>query len=366
MLLKTVLFAALFADAVLLLDLLAGFVGMPWIDWLALHCLCSLITAKAYWLLTDRGATSLAFEHRPAQNRLSYDSLNDKATRNPVYYLDRVCTNAIGRYVLVGLTTLLVPGVGGPAMLAALSPYAKNLLSRQSQKAADVQITRWTDLLINTPSAGRVNALDRRAVTEHFVYSSDDTDLYRKVLGASDIRASLAVDSRRQALRHTDERIRLTASESLRSEAARLQHAVRELNAKLDTCAEDQRSDIWLQLAGNCWELMLLEGSESDAANTWLAKAGEAACQSLDAKPANRHAHYMLGRVSLAQAKTQRAAAALKQAQELGMPSEKTLPYLAECAFIERDFHRVKQLLARLDKTLVSNSPLSQLAQFWA
>lgn len=365
MLLRTVLFAALFADALLLLDLLAGFVVMPWFDWLALHGLCSLVTAKIYLLLIEREAALLGLERQPAVGRRSHDRLDDKCNRHAVSIFDWVCANFIGQYALVGLTTLFVPGVGGPASLVVLS-YAKYLCSKQRQAAADLQLTRWAELPFKASSAGSVNAFEGRGVTEHVVYASDDTDLYRKVLAASDVRASLAVDWLRQAMRHSDERIRLTASESLRSEMTRLHHTLRELNARVYACAEDQRSDIWLQIAGSYWQLMLLEDGESDAGNKWVAKAGEAACEALGAQPANRHAHYMLGRVSLAQADTQRATVALKYAQELGMPSEKTLPYLAECAFIDRDFRKVKQLLAQLDKTVVSNPPLSQVAQFWA
>jgi cytochrome c-type biogenesis protein CcmH/NrfG len=96
-----------------------------------------------------------------------------------------------------------------------------------------------------------------------------------------------------------------------------------------------------------------------------LDKASTAAIQAVATLPANRNAHFLLGRVSLLQGDTRRASVAFKRAQALGMPADKVVPYLAETAFMRHDFQRVRNLLRQLDPAIRAYPPLSHVAEYW-
>ena len=198
------------------------------------------------------------------------------------------------------------------------------------------------------------------------MYSNNDDDLYRKVLSAGHIQASLAVSTFKQAMRHKDERIRLTAYKMLDRKVSELNRQIQQLEAQVADQGSRETSNAWLQIASNYWELLTLEKGEPIARQQLLDKAGNAAIQAVAALPINRNAHFVLGRVSLMQGDTQRANVAFRRARALGMPADKVMPYLAEVAFMRHDFQQVRELLGQLDPAIRAYPPLSQVSEYWA
>jgi len=56
---------------------------------------------------------------------------------------------------------------------------------------------------------------------------------------------------------------------------------------------------------------------------------------------------------------------AFQKAKQLGMPTEKVTPYLAESAFVSRDFKSVSVLLESIDKAFLRYPPLKHVAEYW-
>lgn len=198
------------------------------------------------------------------------------------------------------------------------------------------------------------------------MYSDNDDDLYRKVLSAGSIRASLSVATFKQAMRHKDERIRLTAYKMLDRKVSELNRQIQQLEAHVADEGSRETSNAWLQIASNYWELLTLEKGEPVARQQLLDKAGSAAIQAVAALPINRNAHFILGRVSLLQGDTRRANVAFRRARALGMPTDKVMPYLAEAAFMRHDFKQVRELLQQLDPAIRAYPPLSHVAEYWS
>jgi len=48
------------------------------------------------------------------------------------------------------------------------------------------------------------------------------------------------------------------------------------------------------------------------------------------------------------------------------MPDDKVLPQLAEAAYMQRDYPRVKELLDSLNPATKAYPPLSHVAEYWA
>jgi len=69
-------------------------------------------------------------------------------------------------------------------------------------------------------------------------------------------------------------------------------------------------------------------------------------------------------RVALANAQPELAARYMEQAQKLGFPSERLLPWLAEVAFLKRDYSRVSELLGSLGSAALLPT-LKPAVEYW-
>ncbi|MGQ7847437.1 hypothetical protein ACUNV4_23305 [Granulosicoccus sp. 3-233] len=279
--------------------------------------------------------------------------------------LMRVGRQAGGFLALLFGFNVLMPVAGPMAGFAALAFGAKQ--SRLRKRVPDHWIvTRRAELPFTTPQGRQVTRIDSRGFEEHLMYSSDNDDLYRKVLSAANIPASLSVSTFKTAMRHTDERIRLTAYNMLDRKVTELNRQIQQLERQVADGNSRQMSNTWLQIASNYWELLTLEKDEPVARKQLLSKAADAAIQAIVAMPINRNAHFLLGRVSLLQGDMRRANVAFQKARALGMPADKVMPYLAEAAFMRHDFKQVRSLLQQLDPAIRAYPPLSHVSEYWS
>jgi len=260
--------------------------------------------------------------------------------------------------------TVSMPFVGSVG--AALSLTLGARAARRRRRTEEYWcITERPALPYATPAARALTLPDTRGFAEQLSFGGDTDVLYRKVLSAGRLPAALAVDALHAGIAHRDERIRLTAYQTL-------DRAVSRLNDDIDRLTELARelrgaacSDAWLQVANNYWELLTLEQGEPVARAQLLSKAAAAAERAVTARPDNRNAHFTLGRIALRQGRTELAEAALGRAERLGMPASTTCPYRAEAAFQSRDFAQVKRWLAGIDDAFTAYPPLRQVAEQW-
>ena len=329
--LAAVLILAALAQGLLLGDLIAAYswFGMPVALWVGLHVAISVIATlcAARLLQTPR--------------------------------------KAHGFMALLFGFNVLMPVAGPLAGFAALALGARNARLRRREPDHWI-VTRRAELPFTTPHGRQVTRIDSRGFEEHLMYSSDNDDLYRKVLSAANIPSSLSVSTFKEAMRHKDERIRLTAYNLLDRKVTELNRQIQQLEKHVADGDSKQMSNTWLQIASNYWELLTLEKGEPVARRQLLDKAAQAAIQSIVAMPINRNAHFLLGRVSLSQGDMRRANVAFQKAKALGMPADKVMPYLAEAAFMRHDFKQVRKLLQQLDPAIRAYPPLSHVSEYWS
>ena len=263
----------------------------------------------------------------------------------------------------------LVPLFGAAGTSIALLIGYRHSLSRHREKVY-WRFTTKPSLPFTPPPVRSVVALDGRGLAEQLAVSSrgeagDADALYRKVLAVGRIRSSLSVEALTVAIAHPDERIRLTAYQTLDRKASMLNGEIQRLEALAASLAGNDCANAWLQVASNYWELLTLEQGEPIARDQLLDRAAAAALLAIVARPDNRNAHFTYGRVSLRQGELERARVAFERATALGMPKETTLPYLAEVAFGRRELERVGALLGRIDPAFLASPPLSEVAAQW-
>ena len=267
-------------------------------------------------------------------------------------------------YMLLFALAFLIPFAGTAATFISLYYGFREALLRHREPDY-WKLTPRAELPFTTPKGRIATQVDSRGFSEHLIYSKDYDDLYRKVLAVANIQTALSVNTLKQAMRHPDERIRLTSYKTLDKKVSDLNREIQSLEKIVNTDDNAESSNTWLQIASNYWELLTLERGEPIARAQLLKKASAAAIKAVAELPINRNAHFILGRVSLMQGDTRRAKVALERSMALGMPKDKVLPQLAEVAYMVRDFPRVKELLSRLDPATRAYPPLSHVAGYW-
>ncbi len=259
-------------------------------------------------------------------------------------------------------TLPLIGTIGGFASLF----YGIRYADKRHRQSVFWQFTDNPDLPFTTPIGRQNTSYDSRGFYEQFTYSTNDHDVYRKVLSAANIRSALSVDALKKAVLHPDERVRLTAYQSLDRKVTSLNLEIQKLESSAASLEGQDKSNTWLQIASNYWELLTLENDEPIARRQLLEKAAAASTQAINIMPDNRNAHFTLGRVALYQGNYALAKESLMSAARLGMPKEVLLPYMAEVAFNEGNFTDVKKLLSLIDSSFAQYPPLKPVMEYWS
>jgi polysaccharide biosynthesis protein PelE len=195
--------------------------------------------------------------------------------------------------------------------------------------------------------ARRVSAAGIRATLGRA--GSDTKARFDAVLATRRLSAKAAVPLLQLAQRDRCDEIRLYAFSRLERMRNDLERCIEEIMTALERADERDRAELRLRLAECHWELAyqgLAEGAVLEHALQRARENAAAACRDLDG---HAGAHFLLGRILLRLRDPHRARPALQKSVRLGCPAHKAIPYLAECAFQERDLPAVGLLLAKLD-----------------
>lgn len=258
-----------------------------------------------------------------------------------------------------------IPLIGSIGCLGALI-YGIHHSNNRHEEHVYWQVTKNAELPFTAPLERRVAKLDSRGFVEQLVYSDRTNELYGKVLAANNIKNTLSVGALKAAVKHPDERIRLTAYQTLDKKVTQLNKQIQHLELAARSQGVKDQSNTWLQIASNYWELLTLEKDEPIAKEQLLKKASEAAINAVRILPTNRNAHFTLGRIALLQGKDRVAAMAFERSMALGMPIEKAMPYRAEAAFQARDFAKVAESIEQVDESYKVYPPLCHISGYWS
>ena len=263
------------------------------------------------------------------------------------------------------LLSVFIPFLGAAGCWLALT-FGAIMARHRHKENVFWQFTDNADLPFAAPVGRPIAKLDSRGFTEQLAFDSDTEALYNKVVASRHIRDSQSGPVLKSAVGHSNERIRLVAYQMLDKKVNRLNKEIQRLEGKAKQSSGLAKSNIHLQIANNYWELLTLEGDEPVAREQLLDHALDHATTAVELQPQSVNAHFLLGQVSLKQGQTARATAAFEQAERLGMSKDKVVPYIAEAAFIDRNFNKLRKVLANLDPAFRSYPPFSSVVEFWA
>jgi hypothetical protein len=166
----------------------------------------------------------------------------------------------------------------------------------------------------------------------------------------------------RRSLADPDEDVRLVAHAVLESRHRLADRALHETACELACAPVERRAAIHRRLAAAHWELARSGLAEGDCLVHALERARHHAQAAL-AEPAGHASLLLIARVALRRGSGAEAEAALTRAVELGLAPAIAAPYLAEAAFLERRFDRVRQRLAAVP---AGNAAVDRIRSYWS
>lgn len=167
-----------------------------------------------------------------------------------------------------------------------------------------------------------------------------------------------------EMLSDREDDIRLLAYGMLDAKEKDINRRIHERLRELPAAVPRRVAMLRKELAELYWELAYQGLAQGDLLDYVLGEAlvhAEAALQ-LDA--ADNDSLVLLGRLAMRQGRVEEAHERFNAALAHGVPQVRVLPYLAELAYLERDFEATRRLLAQLPGSAQS-SMLEQVANYW-
>ena len=167
----------------------------------------------------------------------------------------------------------------------------------------------------------------------------------------------------RSLLDDPEEDLRLLAYGMLDSEEKSINQ---QINRALDEYrdATDEQNIVARKLAFLYWELIYHNLAQGDVRLYALQEATRYANETLEKEPDDAGIWVLLGKIHSASGEWDTAHKALLEAQRLGYPFTRLIPYLAEHAFRKRQFGQVKDLLQSMEALTVGDL-MQPVTRFW-
>lgn len=169
------------------------------------------------------------------------------------------------------------------------------------------------------------------------------------LLGIQDAPARVTAGLLREMLADPVDDIRLLAYGMVDSKEKAISHRVFAENKALEHAAgDDSRYAIHKRIAELNWELIYQNLVQGDVRIFSAEQAKQHARAALDLRPEDGGLWYLLAKVELVRNDLDATEHALAQAQAAGLEREGLIPWLAECAFMRRNYTQVRDLFREL------------------
>lgn len=172
-----------------------------------------------------------------------------------------------------------------------------------------------------------------------------------------------------QALKDTSDDVRLLAYAMLDEKEKKISDQIKKCQhmfARAET--EDRQQDRIAQqklLAGHYWEMAYLGLAQGGVKTHFLTQATES-CRFVLAQTQDAGILQLLGRIHIETGQPDAAKKTFLEAIKQGLPRHQALPYLAEIAWLQRNFGQVRKLLTELSNNPQPVHPvLYGVLQYW-
>jgi hypothetical protein len=274
-------------------------------------------------------------------------------------------TSAGGLIIVLFSLSFFIPWAGALGLLCVLVPA---LIWRE--KVPVQQRSSWCNLTIPSlplhppDSHGNVGTIGEARIAGILHGNTNLNERQRAVLSTLRLRDEQAIPLLRQALKDSEDDVRLLAYALMDRKEQAITARLRLRQQQLDKLRPDQRVGLHKLIAYDCWELIHLGLAQGEVLRYLLMTARTNVEDALKLNPKNANLQFLLGKILLRQGELVLASTAFRQAEELGIDSIKINPYLAEISFSQRRFANVSAYLANME-ALVSSPMLQTPVTYW-
>lgn len=162
-----------------------------------------------------------------------------------------------------------------------------------------------------------------------------------------------------------DDEIRLLAFNLADQREKVISRAISQSLAELKSASDRaERLPIWRKLAFTYWELIFNDLAQKDLAEFYIRQSLSYATQALDMEPNDPNLLVLRGRLHLWMGNLDEAENAIAAALNNGAHRDRVVPYLAELAFLRRDFITMRDYFEQ--NPLLRHKPgIGPVVQFW-
>ena len=266
---------------------------------------------------------------------------------------------------LLLLLCLFLPGIGMAGVLLLLLPALHRAGKEEELPWGPTEFPDLPTAPFRVSAQPIYIAVGLVGVLRH---SPDPSLRLKAVMASRQMPDRLAIPILDIALKDQVDDVRLLAYSMLDGKERVIFERIKGLDRKLADLgggADRERAFIRLRLAQEYWELAYLGLAHGKVLLHVLSQAEQHLQATLAIEPTNPSALLLLGRVHLKRGEAGEAAARFRKARDAGMPGEVVAPYLAEVAFMSRDFDGVRRHLGQLSTSASTKSPMAEVVRFW-
>jgi polysaccharide biosynthesis protein PelE len=266
--------------------------------------------------------------------------------------------------LLLWLLCTLVPLAGGLIALVSCAWAYWFPAARANDQLTDVARPQFVTHLVSRVSHGSGARLQARLANTQV----STTDRLSALVAIQNMPTRTTGSLLRGLLTDPVEDIRLIAYGTLDQAENEIMQKIFDNTKALESAAtDDERHALHCRLAELHFELVYQNLVQSAVFQHTLEEAERHAAIALSLASSDKDAALWLirGRLALASSQPDAAAAHLAEAQRLGFPRERLLPWLAEAAFLKGDYARTRELLASLGSA-AALPVLKPVVEYWS
>lgn len=261
-------------------------------------------------------------------------------------------------------TIVFIPVLGMIGLLACIVPALRHQsLTPRSDKWTQSQEALG---LPSHPAKPRGMAGISRAceLAGPLQYAADPAHRIAALIATLSLKDQDAAPLLRLALKDPEDDVRLLAYGLLNRKEKSIEARIRDRNAQLGNCAPDQAFVQHKALAHDYWALAHLGASQGSTQLLLCARAHEHVQAALQLRPQDGGLQLLFGRILLTEMKLDSASDAFENARRSGIDLRQTKPFLAEIAFLTRQYSDVKNHLAQAGNGS-SRLRLNKVSTYW-
>ncbi len=264
-------------------------------------------------------------------------------------------------YAFVTLLIFFIPGLG---MLGAVVSILLGLYRPHAQRPDYTLATAVPELPFKPVTIDTNLSFAGGGLYDVLRNASDSDKRLKAVLATQRMHERKAIPILQVALKDAVDDVRLLAYSILDKKENGININIKNGLTELGTATSAQRPAIHKRLAFLYWELVYMGLAQGDVLLHILNTAKQH-IEKVLAETNDSGAYFLLGRILIREGALQQAQQAFQKASEFGMDKFRISSYLAEIAFLQRDFTQIPLILGELPSSEREREPIAAVADFW-